>query len=354
MRKLAFLLFTLVATAWVGATAETIYFNHNEFDVIPAAEHKEFTISKEGITITVSDGCIYGSFRIYKDNTMTVTSTAGNITKISVYSETAYDEKYGAGNFTCEQGTYAQMEEGSKCGVWTPGSTAQSEVVLTTSIAQVRATDINVEVEEPLSIIRSHLNLGYYTATGKQKITSIVLSQQSENVFTGELVPGSLLEVVLPVVFQGVGAEQFYIDVTGVNSPMPGSIENLSWGGVSDTGTAPSIVVGSNEMKLDGTPWNIITLMNTFGTDDEALQTPVAITADFNRKVLILGLETLKGDINGDGSVDGNDVSILLEMVLAGGVSAEQTAVADINGDTSVDGNDVSILLEMVLAGTGN
>lgn len=57
------------------------------------------------------------------------------------------------------------------------------------------------------------------------------------------------------------------------------------------------------------------------------------------------------GDINGDTSVDGNDVSILLEMVLAGGVSAEQMPVADINGDNSVDGNDVSILLEMVLSG---
>lgn len=61
--------------------------------------------------------------------------------------------------------------------------------------------------------------------------------------------------------------------------------------------------------------------------------------------------DALRGDINGDGSVDGNDVSALLEMVLAGGVSDEQTAVADINADGSVDGNDVSALLEMVLAG---
>lgn len=47
---------------------------------------------------------------------------------------------------------------------------------------------------------------------------------------------------------------------------------------------------------------------------------------------------------------DGADVSILLEMVLAGGVSDGQIAVADLNSDTSVDGADVSILLEMVLA----
>ena len=61
--------------------------------------------------------------------------------------------------------------------------------------------------------------------------------------------------------------------------------------------------------------------------------------------------EELKGDLNGDGSVDGGDVSILLEMVLAGGVNDAQKAVADLNGDGDVDGGDVSILLEMVLSG---
>ena len=59
-----------------------------------------------------------------------------------------------------------------------------------------------------------------------------------------------------------------------------------------------------------------------------------------------------RGDLNLDGSVDGNDVSIMLEMVLSGGVSNDQLAVADLNNDTSVDGNDVSILLEVVLSGS--
>lgn len=53
------------------------------------------------------------------------------------------------------------------------------------------------------------------------------------------------------------------------------------------------------------------------------------------------------GDLNHDGSVDGNDVSILLEQVLGGGASPE----SDLNDDGSVDGNDVSILLETVLGG---
>lgn len=64
-----------------------------------------------------------------------------------------------------------------------------------------------------------------------------------------------------------------------------------------------------------------------------------------------IGEAGIKGDINGDGSVDGGDVSNLLEMVLAGGVSDEQKAVADLNGDGDVDGGDVSNLLEIVLSG---
>ena len=62
-------------------------------------------------------------------------------------------------------------------------------------------------------------------------------------------------------------------------------------------------------------------------------------------------VDVIKGDLNGDGSVDGNDVSILLEMALSGGVSDEQIKVADLNDDQSVDGNDVSILLEKALSG---
>ena len=61
--------------------------------------------------------------------------------------------------------------------------------------------------------------------------------------------------------------------------------------------------------------------------------------------------DVVKGDINDDGSVDGNDVSILLDMVLSGGVSADQLEAADLNNDQSVDGYDVSLLLEKALSG---
>ena len=59
----------------------------------------------------------------------------------------------------------------------------------------------------------------------------------------------------------------------------------------------------------------------------------------------------VKGDLSDDESIDGNDVSILLEMALSGGFSAYQLEVADLNNDQSVDGYDVSILLEKALSG---
>ena len=76
-------------------------------------------------------------------------------------------------------------------------------------------------------------------------------------------------------------------------------------------------------------------------------------TAPWSNFALIVELQRPKlGDINADGAIDGNDVSILLEMALAGGnITDEQLASADINTDGAIDGNDVSILLEVALAG---
>lgn len=58
-----------------------------------------------------------------------------------------------------------------------------------------------------------------------------------------------------------------------------------------------------------------------------------------------------RGDLNGDAQTDATDVAILLEMVLAGGVTDAQKAVADLNDDGDVDAVDLSILIEMVLSG---
>ena len=57
------------------------------------------------------------------------------------------------------------------------------------------------------------------------------------------------------------------------------------------------------------------------------------------------------GDVNGDDSIDDDDVTLMLEMVLDGNITDAQFVEADVNADGSVDGCDVSITMEKSLAG---
>lgn len=105
-----------------------------------------YTITKDGVTITVSSG-ILGTFnnekhyRIFKNQTLTVTSTEGNAKSIIFTCIANDDAKYGPGCFTVTDGDYTYS---SANGTWTGDAT---EVVFTASSNQVRATQIAVVVE---------------------------------------------------------------------------------------------------------------------------------------------------------------------------------------------------------------
>ena len=106
----------------------------------------EYTITKDGVTMTVSQG-ILGTFnnekhyRIYKSQTITITSTAGNLKEIVFTCTANNDEKYGPGNFTYDSGDYVYSGPN---GQWKGDA---STVVFTASTNQVRATQIAVVVE---------------------------------------------------------------------------------------------------------------------------------------------------------------------------------------------------------------
>ena len=106
-----------------------------------------YTITKNGVTITVSSGIlgVYNNeshYRIYKNQTLTVTSTAGNIASIEFTCTADGDAKYGPGCFTASTGDYGH--NGGAVGTWTGSA---SEVVFTASANQVRASQIAVVVE---------------------------------------------------------------------------------------------------------------------------------------------------------------------------------------------------------------
>ncbi len=114
----------------------------------------EYVITKDDVTMTVSSGILgtYNSechYRIYKNQTLTLTSTAGNITKVEFTCTANDDEKYGPGCFTVDGGSY---EYSGVTGTWTGDV---SSVTFAASTNQVRATQVVVSCESasgPISI----------------------------------------------------------------------------------------------------------------------------------------------------------------------------------------------------------
>ena len=107
----------------------------------------EYSVTKEGITMTVSSG-ILGTFnnevhyRIYKNQTLTLTSTVGNIVKVEFTCTADGDTKYGPGGFTVTEGEYGHT--GGAVGTWTGSA---SEIVFSASVNQVRASQVVVTIE---------------------------------------------------------------------------------------------------------------------------------------------------------------------------------------------------------------
>jgi len=131
------------AKASAGGTREVEFIAGTDKTESTAAGHEVFT--KDGITLDVSNGCLYrtDNYRVYKGQTITISAASGNITQV-VFTCTAQGEaQYGPGCFTDPtSGSYAF--EGNT-GTWTGEASSFS---LTASTNQVRATKIVVTVSE--------------------------------------------------------------------------------------------------------------------------------------------------------------------------------------------------------------
>ena len=104
-----------------------------------------YSVSKEGVTLDVTKGIIgtYNNenhYRIYKSETLTITSTVGNIVSVEFTCTANDDAKYGPGCFTWSTGDYSYS---GAVGTWT-GDATSVEFVASTN--QVRASQIVVKV----------------------------------------------------------------------------------------------------------------------------------------------------------------------------------------------------------------
>ena len=63
---------------------------------------------------------------------------------------------------------------------------------------------------------------------------------------------------------------------------------------------------------------------------------------------------SLRGDVNGDGSVNISDVTALIDYLLSGNPSGVNLTAADCNQDSSVNISDVTSLIDYLLSGSWN
>ena len=136
MKKITLFLSAMLFS--VMSFAGVITFTPGEFE---ALESSKFDVVKDGVTLSCSSGTITADqFRFFKSQTLTVSSTAGNITSIEFTCTALNDTKYGPGSFGELEGySYAD-----KVGTWT-GSAAS--VVFNTTNNQVRATQVVVTID---------------------------------------------------------------------------------------------------------------------------------------------------------------------------------------------------------------
>ena len=62
----------------------------------------------------------------------------------------------------------------------------------------------------------------------------------------------------------------------------------------------------------------------------------------------------LRGDVNGDGSVNISDVTALIDFLLSGNASGISLSGADCNQDNSVNISDVTSLIDYLVTGSWN
>ena len=136
MKKITLFLSAMLFS--VMSFAGVITFTPGEFE---ALESSKFDVVKDGVTLSCSSGTITADqFRFFKSQTLTVSSTAGNITSIEFTCTALNDTKYGPGSFGELEGySYAD-----KVGTWV-GSAAS--VTFSTTNNQVRATQVVVTID---------------------------------------------------------------------------------------------------------------------------------------------------------------------------------------------------------------
>ena len=130
-------------TFTVGTTAVTFSAAFNAattITFIPGTDTGETTVTKDGITVSMTTMNNNSYYQVYANESMTVSSTSHTITGISFTCTASGTAKYGPGNASANTGTYSYSGQN---GTWSGSSSS----VTISSTAQIRMTSLTITYE---------------------------------------------------------------------------------------------------------------------------------------------------------------------------------------------------------------
>ena len=198
----------LTLSVSVSVWGAEVTFSPNE---LTAVTNSDYSHTKENVTIAVTASTVTSEqFRIFKNRTITITSTGGAITNIKFTCTANNTAQYGPGCLTVEEGNYSYS---NKVGTWTGSAT---EIIFTASTNQVRATEIVV------TTVASDPSLT--TSTTEIDFSNVAVNSTNAKTFTFS---GSNLTANANLSISGTNKDYFSINTETV-AHSSGSISNKS------------------------------------------------------------------------------------------------------------------------------
>jgi hypothetical protein len=211
----------------------------------------------------------------------------------------------GSGAFSgCDSLVYNEYDNGLYLG-----SNNNKYIIL------MQATDENIT---SCNIHKDTYFIGSYAFAYCTELENIVIPDNVISIHSGAFYYcNSLLSIVMPNTIQSIGSHAFY---------MCNSLEIIYYKGSYEQW---------NNINIDHSSYS------SLSNDNQSIDNAKKI---FN---YAQELETLLGDINGDGEINNKDVVTLFRYV-SGGDKAEDESIYDYNKDDNVDNKDVVFLFRAV------
>ena len=206
-----------------------------------------YSVTKNGVTMNVSTGIVGTTnnithYRIYKGQTLTLSSTVGNIVSVEFSCTSTGD--YGPAGFTTTIGTYDYLDA---TGTWTGNA---SKIVFTATNNQVRASKITVTLESDSLPTQEVVDCIYYTSTDGNIVTPYATDVFGANIISNTYENGQGV-----ITFDGpvtsIGYRAFNACMTLKSIIIPNSVTTIGERAFNICDNLTAITIGRGVTSID-------------------------------------------------------------------------------------------------------